>query len=120
MLAAVGVMEVVMYAKTIVANTGSITPYIVAAFFYLVITLPLAKLVGNLENKLAGTDAGKPKKKRKKVAAAAAAVPAAAAGAVASAANASAENVEGKLRASAVEGPDSDQRAISPAEHASM
>ena len=120
MLAAVGVMEVVMYAKTIVANTGSITPYIVAAFFYLVITLPLAKLVGNLENKLAGNDAGKPKKKRKKVAAAAAAVPAAAAGAVASAASASAENVEGKLRASAVEGPDSDQRAISPAEHASM
>ncbi|MBQ3106126.1 MAG: amino acid ABC transporter permease [Eggerthellaceae bacterium] len=70
LLAAVGVMEVVMYAKTIVANTGSITPYIVAAFFYLVITLPLAKLVGNLENKLAGNDAGKSKKKRKKKAAA--------------------------------------------------
>ena len=48
MLAAVGVMEVVMYAKTIVAATGSITPYIVAAFFYLIITLPLAKVVGNL------------------------------------------------------------------------
>ncbi len=54
MLAAVGVMEVVMYAKTIVAATGSITPYIVAAFFYLIITLPLAKVVGNLENRLAG------------------------------------------------------------------
>ncbi len=47
LLAAVGVMEVVMYAKTIVASTGSITPYIVAACFYLVITLPLAKLVGH-------------------------------------------------------------------------
>lgn len=54
MLAAVGVMEVVMYAKTIVANTGSITPYIVAACFYLVITIPLAKIVGRLETKLAG------------------------------------------------------------------
>ncbi|MDO4289608.1 MAG: amino acid ABC transporter permease [Eggerthellaceae bacterium] len=62
MLAAVGVMEVVMYAKTIVASTGSITPYIVAACFYLVITLPLAKVVGNLEARLAGT----PKKKRRK------------------------------------------------------
>ncbi|MCI8469430.1 MAG: ABC transporter permease subunit [Eggerthellaceae bacterium] len=54
MLAAVGVMEVVMYAKTIVASTGSITPYIVAACFYLVITLPLAKIVGRLEARLAG------------------------------------------------------------------
>ena len=67
MLAAVGVMEVVMYAKTIVANTGSITPYIVAACFYLIITLPLAKVVGNLERKLASNDSGTstPKKKRK-------------------------------------------------------
>ncbi|MGI6591568.1 MAG: amino acid ABC transporter permease [Eggerthellaceae bacterium] len=68
MLAAVGVMEVVMYAKTIVANTGSITPYIVAACFYLIITLPLAKVVGNLERKLASNDSGTstPKKKRGK------------------------------------------------------
>ena len=58
LLAAVGVMEVVMYAKTIVAATGSITPYIVAALFYLVITIPLAKLVGNLEKKLSGNDGG--------------------------------------------------------------
>ena len=71
MLAAVGVMEVVMYAKTIVAATGSITPYIVAACFYLVITLPLAKLVGKLEARLAGNDTGnvggkKSKKRRGK------------------------------------------------------
>ena len=66
LLAAVGVMEVVMYAKTIVASTGSITPYIVAALFYLVITLPLAKLVGILENKLAGNDSGTSVKKDKK------------------------------------------------------
>lgn len=64
LLAAVGVMEVVMYAKTIVASTGSITPYIVAACFYLVITLPLAKVVGHLENRLAGT--ASPKRRKKK------------------------------------------------------
>ncbi len=65
MLAAVGVMEVVMYAKTIVASTGSITPYIVAACFYLVITLPLAKLVGRLEARLSGvvTPRKRPRKK---------------------------------------------------------
>lgn len=63
MLAAVGVMEVVMYAKTIVASTGSITPYIVAACFYLVITLPLAKLVGMLEARL---DSGRSSRSKKK------------------------------------------------------
>ncbi|NPD31554.1 amino acid ABC transporter permease [Eggerthellaceae bacterium zg-1084] len=65
LLAAVGVMEVVMYAKTIVASTGSITPYIVAAFFYLVLTLPLAKLVGLLERKLAQNDTGTSAKSKK-------------------------------------------------------
>ena len=47
-----------MYAKTIVASTGSITPYIVAALFYLAITLPLAKAVGKLEARLANNDGG--------------------------------------------------------------
>lgn len=66
LLAAVGVMEVVMYAKTIVAATGSITPYIVAACFYLIITLPLAKIIGRLEMHLADRDAGNTGKKKKK------------------------------------------------------
>lgn len=65
LLAAVGVMEVIMYARTIVASTGSITPYIVAAIFYLIITLPLAKIVGNFENKLAEKDSGGSTKKKK-------------------------------------------------------
>ena len=60
LLAAVGVMEIVMYAKTIVATTGSITPYVVAALFYLLVTLPLARLVSGLEGRLSG----KGKKKR--------------------------------------------------------
>lgn len=67
MLAAVGVMEIVMYAKSIVASTGSITPYIVAAIFYLIITIPMANVVGVLERKL---DMDKrheePKKKKSK------------------------------------------------------
>ena len=67
LLAAVGVMEVVMYAKTIVAATGSITPYIVAACFYLVFTLPLAKLVGIFEARLAGNNAGSAKKRARKL-----------------------------------------------------
>lgn len=52
LLAAVGVMELVMYARTIVASTGSITPYIVAAAFYLVITLPLSKVTRYLEARM--------------------------------------------------------------------
>ena len=66
LLAAVGVMEVVMYSKTIVANTGSITPYIVAAVFYLVITLPLARVVGKLEARMLGTGKGKRRKRNLK------------------------------------------------------
>ena len=57
-----------MYAKTIVASTGSITPYIVAALFYLVLTIPLANLVGRLEARLAGGNSqqAKAEKKQKK------------------------------------------------------
>ncbi len=51
LLAAVGIMELVMYARTIVASTGSITPYIVAAVFYLVITLPLSRITRYLEER---------------------------------------------------------------------
>ena len=65
MLAAVGTMEIVMYAKTIVASTGSITPYVLAAVFYLIVTLPLTKLVGILEARLATNDTGGSVKKKK-------------------------------------------------------
>ena len=65
LLAAVGVVEIVMNARTIVATTGSITPYVVAALFYLVVTLPLARVVSGLEAKLLGTDTGKKKRPAK-------------------------------------------------------
>ena len=65
LLAAVGVVEIVMNARTIVATTGSITPYVVAALFYLVITLPLARLVSGLEARLLGTTETKKKRPNK-------------------------------------------------------
>ncbi|MBQ9067453.1 MAG: amino acid ABC transporter permease [Eggerthellaceae bacterium] len=58
LLAAVGVMELMLYARSVVANTGNMTPYIVAALFYLVVTLPLIHVVGILEKRLALSDEG--------------------------------------------------------------
>ncbi|WP_255466500.1 amino acid ABC transporter permease [Eggerthella hominis] len=54
LLAAVGVMEIMMYAKTITAATGNVTPYIVAAGFYLIVTIPMTKLINVLEARMAG------------------------------------------------------------------
>ena len=52
LLAAVGVMEIMMYSKTITAATGNVTPYIVAAAFYLIVTIPLTKLINTMESRL--------------------------------------------------------------------
>ena len=54
LLAAVGVMEIMMYAKTITAATGNVTPYIVAAAFYLIVTIPMTKLINMMEARMAG------------------------------------------------------------------
>ncbi len=61
LLAAVGVMEIMMYSKTITAATGNVTPYIVAAFFYLIVTIPLTKVINHMEERLVG---GRPKRRR--------------------------------------------------------
>ena len=58
LLAAVGVMELMLYSKSIVSTTGNMTPYIVAACFYLVVTLPLIRVVTILEKRLASSDGG--------------------------------------------------------------
>ncbi|MCD8200344.1 MAG: amino acid ABC transporter permease [Coriobacteriaceae bacterium] len=60
LLAAVGVMELMLYAKSFVATTGNMTPYIVAACFYLVVTLPLIRVVTHFENSLARADGNAP------------------------------------------------------------
>ncbi|MGN0034302.1 MAG: amino acid ABC transporter permease, partial [Coriobacteriales bacterium] len=56
LLSAVGVMELMMFAKSITATTGNITPYIVAAGYYLVVTLPLIRLVNKIEARVARSD----------------------------------------------------------------
>ena len=66
LLAAVGVMELMLYSKSIVAVTGNMTPYIVAACFYLVVTLPLIRVVTILEKRLASTDGGMQSRVEKK------------------------------------------------------
>ena len=52
-------MELMMFSKNLTATTGNITPYICAALYYLVVTIPLIHFVGKIEKKLAagGTDA---------------------------------------------------------------
>jgi len=66
LLAAVGVMELMTFAKSIAANTGNMTPYIVIAGFYLIVTLPATKLINILEDRLADKQGGTGKKKKKK------------------------------------------------------
>jgi polar amino acid transport system substrate-binding protein len=58
LLAAVGVMEQMMFAKNIVASSGNMTPYIVAALYYLLVTLPLTRFSRNFEKKLAKSESG--------------------------------------------------------------
>lgn len=71
LLSAVGVMELMMFAKSITANTGNITPYIVAAGYYLIVTLPLIRLVNMVEQRVArgdgsaSSDAGDSRKRRR-------------------------------------------------------
>jgi len=56
LLAAVGVFEMMMFAKIQSNITGNITPYVVAAGFYLLVTLPLTRVISVFERKLAATD----------------------------------------------------------------
>ncbi len=58
LLSSVGVLELMMFSKNLTASTGNITPYVVAAFYYLLVTLPLIKLVGLLERKLDASESG--------------------------------------------------------------
>ncbi|MEG0027142.1 MAG: amino acid ABC transporter permease [Raoultibacter sp.] len=62
LLAAVGVTEIMMFSKTIVATTGNVTPYIVAAGFYLIVTIPLTKLINAMEERMSGVRKKKGKK----------------------------------------------------------
>ena len=58
LLSAVGVFELMLYANNLVARTGNITPFMVAAVYYLLITTPLINWVGALEARLAISEGG--------------------------------------------------------------
>ncbi|HIW75345.1 MULTISPECIES: amino acid ABC transporter permease [Gordonibacter] len=73
LLSAVGVTELMMRAKVITATTGDITPYIVAAGFYLIVTIPMTKFINSMESRM-----GRGRKRKKGAAAPALASPAAA------------------------------------------
>ena len=58
LLSSVGVMELMMFAKNLTSVTGNMTPYVTAAIFYLIVTLPLIKVVGIIEKRIARSEKG--------------------------------------------------------------
>ncbi len=58
LLSSVGVMELMMFAKNAVTVAGNITPYVSAAIFYLIVTLPLIKVVSIVEERLGRAEHG--------------------------------------------------------------
>lgn len=56
LLAAVGVGEMTLRAREFVASTFNQSAYMLAAAFYLVLTVPLGRFVGRLEDKLAESE----------------------------------------------------------------
>jgi len=66
MLSAVGVFELMLFSKNISAISGNVTPYVVAAGYYLMVTTPLIRYVRSLEEHLAVAEGGAvPDKKAK-------------------------------------------------------
>jgi len=58
LFAAVGFGEMVMKAREVASSTLNVSSYLLAALFYLVITIPLGRLVQQLENRLARSEGG--------------------------------------------------------------
>ena len=58
LLSSVGVMELMMFAKNLTSVSGNMTPYVTAAIFYLIVTLPLIKVVGIVEKRIARSEKG--------------------------------------------------------------
>jgi polar amino acid transport system substrate-binding protein len=58
LLSSVGVMELMMFAKNLTSVSGNMTPYVAAAIFYLIVTLPLIKLVSTVEKRIARSEQG--------------------------------------------------------------
>jgi len=68
LFAAVGIFELMMYGNNYVARVANLTPYVVAAGYYLIVTIPLINIVGRLEAKLAQSEHGQapPEKKNRR------------------------------------------------------
>ena len=58
LLSSVGVMELMMFSKNLTSVSGNMTPYVAAAIFYLVVTLPLIKAVTTVEKRMANSERG--------------------------------------------------------------
>jgi polar amino acid transport system substrate-binding protein len=58
LLAAVGLFELMMRAQNLASRNGNLTPFIVAAVYYLIVTIPLINWVGRLEAHLAVSEHG--------------------------------------------------------------
>ena len=58
LLSSVGVMELMMFAKNLTSVSGNMTPYVTAAIFYLIVTLPLIKVVSTIEKRIARSERG--------------------------------------------------------------
>ncbi len=65
LLSSVGVMELMMFSKNLTTVSGNITPYVAAGIFYLIVTLPLIKVVGIVEQRIAASESGLSRKTRK-------------------------------------------------------
>lgn len=64
LLAAVGVAEMTLRSREYVASTFNQSAYMVAAAFYLLLTIPLGRFVARLEDKLAESEGGGARGKR--------------------------------------------------------
>jgi polar amino acid transport system substrate-binding protein len=58
LFAAVGLFELMLRAQNHAARSGNLSAYVVAAVYYLIITIPLINLVGRLEARLAQSEGG--------------------------------------------------------------
>ena len=58
LFSAVGIFELMLRSNNFVARVANLTPYMVAAGLYLIVTIPLIHYVGRLERKLAISEGG--------------------------------------------------------------
>jgi polar amino acid transport system substrate-binding protein len=58
LLSSMGIFELMLRANNLVARVGNLTPFVVAAVYYLVVTIPLINYVGRLERRLAVAEGG--------------------------------------------------------------